>query len=597
MAEIKNLIDLLFMVVENFGDREGFAYKKDGAWLPVSYREFKKKVDLFAAGLLELGFRKGDKVGLLSENRIEWPIADFGAISIGVVDVPVYPTNTPPKVQYLLEDSQSRGVICSTENQLKKILEIRENLPELSQVICMDLAEARPGVLSFEDVLKKGEENWEKRKTEVEDLRSQIQEDDLVTLIYTSGTTGDPKGVMLTHKNFVSNVRAAGEVLPVVKEEVALSFLPLSHSFERCPGYYCMLYLGVKIAYAESIDRVPQNMVEVKPTVMCSVPRLYEKMYTRIMASVQQSPFWKRFLFFWALRSGETCRMPLYEGKKPGLWSSLKYKIADSLVFSKIRAKLGGKIRYFISGGAPLSPEIMKFFYLAGVLILEGYGLSETSPMISANTPDAFRFGTVGKPLPEVEVKIDEDGEILARGPNIMKGYFKKEADTRESIDEDGWFHTGDIGVWEEGFLKITDRKKDLIITAGGKNVAPGYLENLFKEDSFIEEFVVVGDRKKYIAALIVPHFESLKSYGLEKGLPFKEPEDLCDSPEIQKMIEARIQALSTNLASYETIKKFTLLREPFSEKTGELTPTMKVKRKVVYQKYSQAIDQMYPEE
>ncbi|MBI1976027.1 MAG: long-chain fatty acid--CoA ligase, partial [Candidatus Omnitrophica bacterium] len=444
--------------------------------------------------------------------------------------------------------------------------------------------------------------------------------DSLATLIYTSGTTGEPKGVMLTHGNFLSNCQACAQVIPINDRDVYLSFLPLAHVFERLAGYYLMIHQGAVIAYAENIDTVPQNMMEVQPTVMCGVPRFFEKLYGRVMESVQQSTGLKRKIAEWAFelarrggvtRPEQSRRAPPLQkwqpqdipsclsdrsvgaGLKPA--PTLSRTIADLLVFRKLRSKLGGRLRFFVSGSAPLAKEIAEFFHGVGILIIEGYGLTETSPVISCNRLDRFRFGTVGLPVPGVEVKIAPDGEILTRGPHVMKGYYKMETPTKEVLADDGWFHTGDIGeIDSDGFLKITDRKKDLIITSGGKNVAPQKIENLLKQDEYILDAMLYGDRKKYLTALLIPNLSKLESYAKEQSISWTSTVELLQNSAIQQLIRQRIDLKSTELAPYEQIKYFVLLDKPLSQEAGELTPTLKIRRKIVTEKYRDLLEKLY---
>ncbi len=596
----KNLGEIFWNLVEKHPQKIGFSYKEKGVWKKITYGEMGKGVKDFAMGLLSLGYQKGEKLAILSENRIEWAITDLAAISISVIDVPIYSTNPPSKIEYILADSEARGIVVSSQEQLEKVLLLQKKKNLLKEIIVMDplaeLPDTTARILSFQEVSQKGIREKDSYEEEFSKRLEAIQPSDLVTLIYTSGTTGEPKGVMMSHRNFVSNILSLAQILPDPEEdEVALSFLPLSHSFERNPGFYCMMYKGVQIAYSESIAKVPENLMEVRPTIMASVPRLYEKFYVKIQNALKNASWFRRKLFSWAFRTGKEYRdLP---ADKRGFWLALKFSLADRLVFSKIRSRLGGRIKYLASGGAPLSPEIMEFFYIAGLTILQGYGLTEAGPVLTANTPEDFKIGTVGKPVPGVEIQIAEDGEILARGPNIMEGYFKKEKETAEVIT-DGWLHTGDIGEFDpDGFLKITDRKKNILVTAGGKNIPPQYIENLLKQDPLFEEVVVVGDKRKYLSALIVPNFEALKAWANDQKISFSSNEELVQKDEVKSLFEERIETLSENLASYEKIKKFTLLSHPFSEEGGELTPTLKVRRKIIEEKYKKTIDSMYPKE
>jgi long-chain acyl-CoA synthetase len=420
-----------------------------------------------------------------------------------------------------------------------------------------------------------------------------VKPDDLATLIYTSGTTGNPKGVMLTHDNIRSNVEATRSILPLGPQDVSLSFLPLSHIFERM-GDYLMWAVGSSIAYAESIDTVPVNMTEVRPTVVFSVPRLYEKMYARVLQNALSGGFLKKRIFFWARDVAEKWADVKLAGREPGGMLARKYALAQKLVFSKLKARTGGRLRYFVSGGAPLAPEINKFFFAAGLVILEGYGLTETSPVIGVNTPKDFRIGTIGRPIAGVEVKIAPDGEILTRGPGVMKGYYNNPTATAEAIDSEGWFHTGDIGELRDGFLAITDRKKDIIVTAGGKNIAPQPVENLVKTNKFVSQAVMIGDKRRFPSMLIVPNFEQLEEWAKKKNFIWTDRTQLVRMPAVHAKMEEEVLGMLTGLAQYERPKKIGLLEKDFSLEAGEMTPTQKVKRRVVDKNYKDVIDRLY---
>jgi len=424
----------------------------------------------------------------------------------------------------------------------------------------------------------------------------EVKGDDLATLIYTSGTTGEPKGVMLTHNNLASNVVAAEKAIPVLgPDDVALSFLPLSHSFERTAGYNFMLHSGATIAYAESVDKVPENMLEIRPTVMCSVPRLYEKMYARVNERVAAGPPLRQKIFRWAVGVGAEMFSHVVAHTTPGPLLKLQFAIADRLAFAKIKERTGGRLKLFVSGGAPLAREIAEFFGAAGLLVCEGYGLTETSPVITCNRPDNLRPGTVGLPLDGVEVKIAEDGEILSRGPHIMKGYFNKPEATAEAIDPEGWFHTGDVGHLDpDGFLVITDRKKDIIVTSGGKNIAPQPIENRLKTNAFFTEVVMIGDKRNYPTALVVPNFEALETWAAKTGLQAASREELVARPEVEQHVLGLMAELLSDIAQYEKIKKVTVLPTEFTQESGELTPTLKVKRRVIADRYRDQIERMY---
>ncbi len=595
----EDTIHLMFFSKANrYGDKCALKVKRSGKYCNISWLEFERNVREFAYGLLCLGLEVGDKVGLLSENRPEWAYSDLAILTIGCVDVPIYTTDVPPQIEYILLNSESKMVIVSNREHLQKILTIKSKLPHLRKIIVFDPPQEikDEDIMAFEVVIQLGRDSAARVRTEFESRSQATKKGDLASIIYTSGTTGPPKGVCLTHDNFLSNCRSSADLLSSLGEgDINLSFLPLSHVFERMAGYYLPLYLGGTIAYAENMESVPQNLREVKPTVVCAVPRFYEKMQSNIMNIIAQSPPAKQAIFNWALKVAKAHT----DAKLNNIWPSplvcIGYSIAKILVFSKLKQAVGGRLKFFISGGAPLSKELAEFFYSVGILILEGYGLTETSPVISANAVDGFKFGSVGKPIKDVEVKIASDGEILTRGPNIMTGYYKNEVATKETIDSDGWLHTGDIGyINGEGYLHITDRKKDIIITAGGKNIAPQNIENLIKADSYIQEVVLYGDKRPYISALVVPNFDALKGLALRQGIPYVTVEELVRHPRVYEFIAKRIEERQKDLARYEKIKKFTLLDRNLSIEGGEITPTLKVKRKVISEKYKETLDRMY---
>jgi len=593
--EIRTLCDIFYHSVETFRKPEHLSYKKDGAWTPISSDAFLTAVEELSMGLRSLGIEKGDRIAILSENRPEWAFADLASLCAAAVDVPIYSTLTPPQVLYILNDSGAKAVFVSTSTQLKKVQEVRAQAPMLRHVIRMD-DPAQPDTYSFEDIRVRGREALATDRGAVRKRADEVQPSDVATLIYTSGTTGDPKGVMLTHDNLVSNVQSSTKLfVGLGTKDTALSFLPLCHVFERMGGHYVMLRLGVTIAYAESVDKVPANLAEVKPTLMLSVPRLYEKMYARVNEKVAADPAIRQKIFRWAMGVGAQVFRHKVAHTDSGPWLKLRFALADKLVFSKIKERVGGRIRLFISGGAPLAREIAEFFGAAGLPILEGYGLTETSPVIAVNLPDRMKPGTVGPPLDGVEVKIAEDGEILTRGPHVMKGYYKKPEATAEAIDKDGWFHTGDIGLLDpDGFLVITDRKKDILVTSGGKNIAPQPIENRLKTDKFFAEVVMIGNRRSYPAALVVPNFETLEPWAKAQGIAFTSRADLVSKPEVLSFYHTRITGLLPELAQFERIKKLSLLPTEFTVESGELTPTLKVKRRVIEEKYKDLIDRMY---
>lgn len=595
------LISLLEHSIQHYGSKPALAHKpKGGTYQDISYTEFGESVDAFRKGLNALGVQKEDRVALLSENRPEWAITDFGSLKAGAVTVPMFSTLTAAQVGYILRDSGSKIICVSTSRQLEKVTAIRDEVPTLEQIIVFDPIEGElpEGVIQFEGVC---ELDGQGQGIEVRNP-SHASEDDIATIIYTSGTTGDPKGVMLTHANFISNLQACKSLIEVSDADVLLSFLPLSHVFERLGGHYVPLSSGAKVAYAESTFTVAQNMREVAPTVMLSVPRLYETMHDRILRAVQEGSSLKQKIFHWGVSVGSSVSSVIQQGKKPSAILQLQQNIADKLVFAKLKAATGGRLRFFVSGGAALPQSIAEFFHAAGILILEGYGLTETSPVISMNHPAQWKFGTVGVPAPGVEVHIAEDGEILTRGPHVMKGYFNNEAATAEVIDGEGWFHTGDIGlIDEDGFVKITDRKKNIIVLSNGKNVAPQPIESELVQSPFIDQIMLVGNERKNLAALIVPNFEALKAWAAENNVATGgtdgETPPLHETREVQQLIQGDIRSRLTDFADFEQVRRFKLLEKEFSQEADEMTPTLKLKRNVIMERYGDAIEEMYPED
>ncbi|MGH7662959.1 MAG: AMP-dependent synthetase/ligase [Gemmatimonadaceae bacterium] len=589
------LIRLFFDAVAAYDKPDALQFKQGGSFRPISHRALAERVRRTALGLREMGARPGDRVAILSENRPEWAIADYGCLAAGLTDVPIYPTLPADQIAYILRDSGSVAVFVSTGEQAEKIAEIRDKVPTLKNVIAFTDARIAGSDLTLAELELRGAKR-ESPETiaRYEADAADVEPDDVATLIYTSGTTGAPKGVMLTHDNLYSNVMAAREIVPSAGNDVALSFLPLSHVFERMAGHYLMMATGTSIAYAESVDTVPVNMQEVRPTLVCSVPRLYEKMYARVLENALAGSAIKKNIFFWARRVADRWADVKLAGKEPHGLLAIRYGIAQKLVFSKLKARTGGRLRYFVSGGAPLAPEINKFFYAAGLVILEGYGLSETSPVIAVNSPEAFRIGTVGKPVPGVEVRIADDGEILTRGPHVMKGYFNNPEATREAIDGEGWLRTGDIGELRDGFLAITDRKKDIIVTAAGKNIAPQPIENRVKTNKYVTQVVMIGDTRRFPAMLVVPNYDQLEKWAKRRNLIWTSRAQLLAMPTIQAKMEKEVLGALEGLASFEMPKKIALIENEFTLERGELTPTLKVKRRAVDRNYKGVIDRLY---
>ena len=590
------LTQLFFEAIERHAGRPAaFRHKVGDAWQSVTHREAEERVRAISLGLRELGVQPGDRLSILSENRPEWALTDYACLCARAADVPIYPTLPAKQAEYILRDSGAVAVCCSTAEQLAKVLEVRGQLPALKHVIVFDPQAKRAGVLSLAEVEAKGRAAAAKYPQFKSDALA-VKPDQLATLIYTSGTTGDPKGVMLTHNNIWSNIQAALQMLPIAAGDECLSMLPLSHIFERMVDY-TMFQVGVVINYAESFEKVAQNLQEVKPTVVLSVPRLYEKVYARVLENALAGSGLKKKIFFWAKHAGEEWATYTLAGLPVPSGLALKKQIADHLVFSKLKARTGGRVKYFVSGGAPLSAEIAKFFLGAGLPVVEGYGLTETSPVLTINPLERIKLGSVGKPIPGVQVKIAPDGEILAKGSGIMQGYYNKPDATREAIDAEGWFHTGDIGEFDaDGYLKITDRKKDLIVTAAGKNIAPQPIENMVKTNKFVTNAVMLGDKRKFPIMLVVPNYESLERWAKERNLAYRSPGELITLPDVKAKVEREVMGGLRDLAKFEMPKKVVLLEQDFTIESGELTPTLKVKRRAVEKRYKDLIDRTYTE-
>ena len=602
---VQTIPELFLTAMRQFPRPDCFSYRDEsGQYVTVSSEEALRRVKALRMGLKSLGVQPGDRIALLSENRIEWALADLGSLCAGAVTVPIYPTLLVDTIEFILSQSEPVVVFVSTEEQAAKIHQIRDRLPSVRDVISFERT-SLPDILTFDKLKQIGQNLLEDHPPTPSEECVEVDKDSPCSIIYTSGTTGNPKGVVLSHWNFVSNVLNIKDQVPISSADICLSFLPLSHVLERMGGLFTMLSIGAGIAYAERMDTVPQDILDVQPTFMISVPRLYEKIYGKALGTAAAAGFPKKNIFFWARDLGIRMAIMKADGRKPGAWFQFQYAVADKLVFSKLRAKLGGRIQLMISGGAPLNMKINQFFNGAGLNILEGYGLTETSPILTANTFHGFRYGSVGKVIPDTELKIvkdgqimpqGEDGEIIARGPQIMLGYYKNEAATAEVLDADGWLSTGDIGhLDEDGFLFITDRMKDLIVTAGGKNIAPQPIENRFVANKYVVQAVLIGDRRQFLSALIVPNFEILEEFGATKGLGAMSPIDLVKHPEVHALFEGIVGGINADLPGFSQIRKFSLLEREFTLDAGELTPTMKIKRFAINTKYKETIDTMYP--
>ncbi len=589
---METLSQLFHFAVTQFNRPDLLTYRgKDGSFQRISTNEFRDRVVHFALGLRTLGVKKNTRILFLSENRPEWHCADFACHVLAAVTVPVFPTLIPEQIQYIFENSGAELVLVSDEEQLKKIQEIRGNLKRLKHVIVFDADLAGADVLSFEQTLAKGREQSDKHI--MEEALKNATPGMTATIIYTSGTTGVPKGVVLSHDNLVSNMLASAEVLQLTCADTAMSFLPLSHAFERTVDYV-YFYRGMSIVYSANMDALLADLAESRPTIMACVPRFYEKIKARVEAKVDEDGGIKKILFEWALAVGAKKGELAVREIQLNSWLKLRAWLADKVVFVKIRERTGGRIRFFISGGAPLSAEVGRFFEAIGLRILEGYGLTETSPVISVNPPARPKFGTVGTVLPNVEVKIGEDGEVLARGPSVMSGYYKLPEETNEVL-KDGWFHTGDIGSFDEdGYLVITDRKKQLLVTSVGKKVAPQPIEKAVEASKYIEQVLLVGDKRNFITALIVPDFDQLKLFAASKQLQSEPPAALVEHGQVRELVQREVEAHQDQFSRYEQIRKFELLSESLTVENGYLTPTMKIKRKVVLSDYADLVEKMY---
>ncbi len=591
---------LLMKNASVFKNETAVLYKKDGKYISITYEELYHRGLQVSRGLKKMGIKKGDKVAILSETRPMWMLADFGILNLGCIEVPIYHTDSPEQIAYILNHSEAKAVFVSTKAQYQKLLDVVDKI-NIEFVVSHDrfLGDPKLPVLTLFQLSEISEDMSEAEKKEIEDSIKSIEPDEIYTILYTSGTTGKPKGVLLTHKNIISNLyyteRKTGKIL--TKDDIFLTFLPFSHVLGKTDSCYLPMYVGAKIAFAESIETIADNMKEVRPTIMVTVPRLLEKIYARIMDVTHNMSDTKKALVHWAVDVGKNYVIKKYiEKKEPSI---LRYSIADKIMFQKLRGSMGlDRLKFFVSGGAPLDRDLNIFYWACGLKVLEGYGLTETSPVLCVNEPDNFKFGSVGTLLEETEVKIAEDGELIFRGPQVAQGYYKMPEATKESFTEDGWFKTGDIGhIDEDGFVYITDRKKEIIITAGGKNVAPQAIENALKFSKYISNACLYGDKKPYIVALVTLNIERIIDYAKENKLRYLDVSDLAKNEKIIKLIKKEIEKVNKNLAKVETIKKFAILPQDFSIETGELTSTLKLKRRVVYQKYRDIIECLYTDE
>lgn len=583
--------------VDKYGDRLAVEKKRKGVWEQASWDQYYKRARSVGLGLYQLGVRKGNQIALLSDNRLEWLYTDMGALGIGAVVVPVYTTLIAEEVKHIIGHSESKVIVVEDKVQLEKALAIIDEIPTLEKIVVINKEEihAHPAVMSFDDLLSMGQQ-----QAGGSDLFSRLSDavkpEDLATIVYTSGTTGVPKGAMITHNNIMAVIRSLDQIEPRFGFETdqTVPFLPLSHVFERVAGHFYGMFVGLTASYAESIETFARDIQEKQPTVVLAVPRVCEKVYQKILAQVQEQPRWRQRAFEWGHMIG--CRIAELREQKESIppLLALKYKIAYKLIFEKLAKALGGRVRWLTASGAPTSRDIILFFNAAGTTVVEGYGMTETcAPATMSNLAD-YRIGTAGKPLPNVEIKIADDGEILIKGENVFAGYWKMEEETKEAFTEDGYLMSGDIGKFEDGFLTITDRKKDLIITSGGKNIAPQKIEGIFKFDPLFANILVIGDRRKFLSALININLEEAERIAKAKGIPFNRPEELLDNKAFLAIVDEHLVDRNTHLARYETIKKYRILKSEFSQETGELTASLKMRRKVIIENYADIIESMY---
>ncbi|NOZ78811.1 MAG: long-chain fatty acid--CoA ligase [Acidobacteria bacterium] len=591
METLRDLFEHVLSI--SAGRKKLLRAKRGGKWHDISTEEFGRRVRELAAGFIAAGVRPGDRIALYSENRPEWHIFDFACSLSGAISVPLYPNLIADQVAYILEDAGARRLVVSTPKMLPVAARAAGLAGDVELIIIDPPEDGDGGLTTLASLEARGRE-WLKRLDKGMDPFHHPERDDVVSVIYTSGTTGDPKGVMLTHWNFVFDFTQALGPFDINEHDVSLSFLPLSHVFERLVDY-ALFARGTQIVYVEAIERVPGRLVEVKPTILVSVPRVFERSYIKIMSGIRQQEGMKRRFVEWALATGRRRLDAMVAGKRPSAFVRAQFRLARGRVFSKIIDRLGGRLRFAVCGGAPLSREVEEFFLTIGLPIYKGYGLTETSPVISVDTPQNHRIGSVGLPVAGVEVTIAEDGEILTRGDHVMKGYLNREAETREVIDPEGWFHTGDVGYLDaDGFLFITDRKKDIIVTSGGKNVAPQPIEGKLQATPYITQAVVVGDRLPYLTALIVPNFENLATHFSKRGDTNLSAEEMARHPDTFALINEAIAGINRGLSQHEKVRKFALLDRELSLAEGEITPTLKVKRRVVTERYRDLIEGMY---
>lgn len=578
-------------------DKEVIFYKKNNKWKGLTGKDILSLVEKISFSLYVNGLRYQEKIAILSNTSYKWSMCDYGIISMGAVTTTVYPSLMPDQIEFILNDSGSKLVFVEDQMQLEKIKSIFDSCKNLKKVIVMDNSfdGNETYIENFNSFLTSSRELIDSNEISFKDMVHKSKENDLLTLIYTSGTTGTPKGVMLSNKNIISNIISVSKLVPDIFQSSFLSFLPLSHVLERTVGHFLPMNLKSKIYYAENMETVGENMLEISPSVVICVPRFFEKMHDKILSGLKNANSIKRNLFSWALNVGKKHMTLVNANQKIPFFLKIKYSIANSLIYKKVRGRLGGQIKYFISGGAPLSQQVNEFFAAIGLTILEGYGLTETSPILTCNVPGNIQFGSVGMPIENVKIKIAEDGEILAKGPNIMLGYYNNKEATTEVFDNEGWFHTGDIGIVDKGGrLTITDRKKSIIVTSGGKNIAPAPLENSLLNSSYIEQVLVIGDNRNYLSCIIVPAFDNLKEFLSGLGKEASSNEAIIDYKETNNLFEKEVMNAMKDFSRFEQVKKFALISRNFMIEKGEMTPKMSIVRKVVESNFEDKINNLY---
>lgn len=597
MGEPRTLCDFFFANVDSRSYADALSVRRAGAWERISTAEVSRAVEEIAMGLREMGLARGEKVALLGENRPAWLMVDYAALCLGAVTVPLYSTLNPRDTAYIVKDSEAAVAVASTPEQAQKFILHRSELPSVRYWVLMDMPPGGvEGFIALEEVRRRGRDAMAREAGTFRRIASEAEPDDLASIVYTSGTTGVPKGVMLSHGNFVQNALAALEVIRIRDADRSLSLLPLSHALQRMADF-ALFYRRVRLGYIESLDHLGEALPEFRPTVLVAVPRIFEKAYSKILDTAARGPYLKKVLVHWSVRTCRAWALATLEGGGAGPWLSARRFVADALIGTKLRKKMGGALRLVISGGAPLSRDLGLFFYGAGIPVTEGYGLTESAPIITANRPEKPRYGSIGMPISNVEVTIAEDGELLARGPNVMRGYHKLPEATAETLTEDGWLRTGDIVRRdEEGYLHITDRKKELLVTAGGKKVAPQPIENLLKQNKYVNQAFLAGDGMPYCVALIVPNWENVLVYARRKGIAEEDRDLLCGHPQVRHLFENVLDRANVHLNRFERVKRCRLLPREFTIEEGELTPTLKFKRRVILARHGKLVEAMYAE-